>query len=99
MKDNLDEFTEKLNNDDDVWTYWGDNTKEDYRGKGLGYKTLKLIVEEIKKYNPNMIVSGIEEDNISSIKVHDSVGFKNSFMKWNEIDEGFPDNYLGFIIK
>ena len=28
MKDNLDEFTEKLNNDDDVWTYWGDNTKE-----------------------------------------------------------------------
>ena len=25
---NFDEFTEKLNNDDDVWTYWGDKTKE-----------------------------------------------------------------------
>lgn len=46
-----------------------------------------------------MIVSGIEEDNISSIKVYESVGFKNSFMKWNEIDEGFSDNYLGYIIK
>lgn len=24
----FDEFTEKLNNDDNVWTYWGDKTKE-----------------------------------------------------------------------
>lgn len=24
----FDEFTERLNNDDDVWTYWGDKTKE-----------------------------------------------------------------------
>lgn len=24
----FDEFTEKLNNDEDVWTYWGDKTKE-----------------------------------------------------------------------
>lgn len=81
------------------WALFSLFTKKDYRGNGLGYKTLKLIVEEIKKYNPNMIVSGIEEDNISSIKVHESVGFKNSFRKWNEIDEGFPDNYLAFIIK
>lgn len=46
-----------------------------------------------------MFVGDLEENNISSIKVHESVGFKNFFMKWNEIDEGFLNNYLGFIIK
>ena len=74
-------------------------TKKDYRGKGLGYKTLKFIVEEIRKYNPNKIVSGIEKDNISSIKLHESVGFINSGMMWNEIEDGFPDDHIGFIIK
>lgn len=24
----FDEFTERINNDDDIWTYWGDKTKE-----------------------------------------------------------------------
>ena len=73
--------------------------KKDYRGKGLGYRTLKFIVEEIKKNNPNKIVSGIEKENDSSIKLHESVGFINSGMMWNEIEEGFPDAHLGFIIK
>ena len=73
--------------------------KKDYRGKGLGYRTLKFIVEEIKKNNPNKIVSGIEKKNDSSIKLHESVGFIKSGMMWNKIEEGFPDDHLGFIIK
>ena len=31
-------------------------TKKEYRAQGLGYKTLKHIIEEIKKYNPNKII-------------------------------------------
>ena len=81
------------------WGVFSLFTKKDYRGKGLGYKTLKLIVEKIKKYNSNMIVSGIEKDNISSIKVHEKIGFTNSEMMWNEIEEGFPEDYLGFIYR
>ena len=50
-------------------------TKKDYRNQGLGYKTLKIIIDEIKKYNPTKIISGIEEDNIASIKLHKKVGF------------------------
>ena len=74
-------------------------TKKEYRNQGLGYKTLKHIIEEIKKYNPNKIISGIEEDNFSSIKVHEKIGFINSHLKWNEIEEGFPDNHIGYVYK
>lgn len=74
-------------------------TNKEYRGQGLGYKALKYIIEEIKKYNPNMIVSGIEEDNVLSIKLHEKIGFINSGMMWNEIEEGFPKDYLGFIYR
>lgn len=74
-------------------------TNKEYRGKGLGHKVLKYIIEEIKKYNPNKIVSGIEENNILSIRVHEKIGFKNSGLKWNEIEDGFPEDHLGFIYK
>ena len=74
-------------------------TKKEYRAQGLGYKTLKHIIEEIKKYNPNKIISGIEKDNFSSIKVHEKIGFINSHLKWNEIEEGFPDNHIGYVYK
>lgn len=74
-------------------------TNKEYRGEGLGYQVLKYIIEEIKKYNPNKIVSGIEEDNIASIKIHEKIGFINSGLKWNEIEDGFPDDHLGFIYK
>ena len=74
-------------------------TNKEYRGQGLGYKIINYIIEEIKKYKPNKIVSGIEQDNVSSIKVHEKIGFINSGMMWNEIEEGFPNNHLGFIYK
>ena len=74
-------------------------TKKEYRAQGLGYKTLKHIIEEIKKYNPNKIISGIEKDNIFSIKLHEKAGFINSHLKWNEIEEGFPDNHIGYVYK
>ena len=74
-------------------------TKKEYRSQGLGYKTLKYIIEEIKKYSPNKIISGIEEDNISSIKVHEKIGFINYHLKWNEIEDGFLENHIGYIYK
>lgn len=74
-------------------------TKKEYRNQGLGYKILKHIIEEIKKYSPNKIISGIEEDNVSSIKVHEKIEFINSHLKWNEIEDGFPENHIGYIYK
>lgn len=89
----------EYNNINHDWCICSLFTNKEYRGKGLGYKTLKYVIEEIKKNNPNKIVSGIEKENISSIKVHEKIGFINSGMMWNEIEEGFPDNHLGFVYK
>ena len=89
----------EYNNINHDWCICSLFTNKEYRGQGLGYKTLKYIIEEIKKYKPNKIVSGIEQDNVSSIKVHEKIGFINSGMMWNEIEEGFPEEHLGFIYK
>ena len=89
----------EYNNINHDWCICSLFTNKEYRGNGLGYQVLKYIIEEIKKYNPNKIVSGIEEDNISSIKIHEKIGFINSGLKWNEIEEGFPEDHLGFIYK
>ena len=89
----------EYNNINHNWCICSLFTNKEYRGQGLGYKTLKYIIEEIKKYEPNKIVSGIEQDNVSSMKVHEKIGFINSGMMWNEIEEGFPENHLGFVYK
>lgn len=89
----------EYNNINHDWCICSLFINKEYRGQGLGYKTLKYIIEEIKKYNPNKIVSGIEQDNISSIRVHEKIGFINSGMMWNEIEEGFPEDHLGFVYR
>ena len=89
----------EYNNINHDWCIFSLFTNKEYRNHGLGYKVLEFIIEEIKKYNPNIIISGIEQDNISSIKLHERIGFVNSGMKWDEIEPGFPNNHLGFIYK
>lgn len=89
----------EYNNINHDWCIFSLFTNKEYRNHGLGYKVLEYIIEEIKKYNHNIIISGIEQDNISSIKLHERIGFVNSGMKWDEIEPGFPNNHLGFIYK
>lgn len=89
----------EYNNISHDWCICSLFTNKDFRGKGLGYKTLRYIIDEIEKYKPNKIVSGIEENNISSIKVHERIGFEYSGLTWDKIEEGFPEDHLGFIYK
>lgn len=81
------------------WCVFALFTKREYRGQNLGELTLKYIVDRILEYNPSKIISGIEIDNIYSIKLHKKIGFHYSNHNWNELADGFPENHLGFEYK
>lgn len=70
-----------------------------YRRKNLGFLTLKYLINKILEYNPSKIISGIEKDNVHSIKLHEKIGFNYSNRNWNELAAGFPKNHLGFEYK
>ena len=82
---------------DKQWCLFSLFTKKEYRRRGYAKKILELAIEEIKKYDYSMIIVGIEEDNISSIKLHEKLGFKYANCDWNDLADGFPENHLGFI--
>lgn len=89
----------QYNNVLNEWCIFSLFTKKSYRGNKMGFNTLKLIIDEIKKYNPNKIISGIESDNIVSIKLHEKLGFEYSNCSWDELAEGFPKGHLGFVYR
>lgn len=51
---------------------------EEYRGKSLCKKLLTKIQSNSKKHNKKYIISEIHNDNITSIKCHESTGFKKT---------------------
>ena len=51
--------------------------KEKYRGKGIGKKLIKEIVDTGEKTGIHAIISRIAEGNKISIHLHDIVGFKH----------------------
>lgn len=81
------------------WCVFSLFTKNKYRGQGIGIQTLQYILDKILEYNPSKIISGIEKENETSIKLHEKIGFKYSNCDWNELAEGFPENHLGFEYK
>ena len=58
---------------------------------------MRFSILKLKDYKCSKLISGIEEDNLPSIKLHEKLGFKYSGYAWNEIAEGFPENHLGYI--
>ena len=58
---------------------------ENYRGKSLCKKLLSKIQSNSKKHNKRYIISEIHNENISSIKCHESSGFKKTtFLSYPE---------------
>lgn len=89
----------QYNNIENLWCLFSIFTLKNYRKKGYGKKILKYGIEQVKKKNAKILISGIEKDNKVSIKLHQKVGFIYSGKSWDELAPGFPKNHLGFIIK
>ena len=85
---------------DNQMNYWCEFTlfvNKNYRNKNYAQMVFLRGLEELRKYSCNKLICGIEKDNISSIKFHEKNNFKYAGCQWNELEEGFPDNHLGFI--
>lgn len=89
----------QYNNVDNLWCLFSLFTLKSKRKMGYGEKMLKYGIEQVKNKQAKLLISGIEADNIESIKIHEKVGFKNSGKMWDELAAGFPENHIGFIIE
>lgn len=89
----------QYNNVDNLWCLFSLFTLKSKRKMGYGEKMLKYGIEQVKNKQAKLLISGIEADNIESIKIHEKVGFKNSGKMWDELAVGFPENHIGFIIE
>ena len=87
----------QYNNIENLWCLFSVFTLKSERRKGYAEDILKFGVNEVKKKKAKYLLSGIEPDNLSSIKLHEKVGFKYSGKMWNELADGFPENHLGYI--
>ena len=70
---------------------------DEYRRKGIGKKSVTLIGEYAKKnLNLNCIYANIAKENISSINLFKSCGFKKIGLKreWNFYENSFHGEYL-----
>lgn len=84
---------------ENLWCLFSLFTLKTKRKMGYGEQMLRYGVEQIKKRDAKLLISGIESTNIESIKVHEKVRFKNSGKMWDELADGFPENHLGYIIE
>ena len=87
----------QYNNIENLWCLFSVFTLKSERRKGYAEDILKFGVNEVKKRKAKYLLSGIEPDNLSSIKLHEKVGFKYSGKMWNELADGFQENHLGYI--
>ena len=84
---------------DNLWCLFSLFTLKSERKKGYGEQILRYGINEVKKKNAKLLISGIEKGNKESIRLHEKVGFTFSGKMWNELACGFPENYLGYIIE
>ena len=87
------------NNIENQWCLFSLFTLKSERNKGYGENMLRYGVNEIKNLGAKLLISGIEKENVESIKLHEKVGFINSGKMWDELASGFPENHLGYIIE
>lgn len=79
------------------WCLFSVFTKKDKRRNGYAEQIIKEGIKIVEQYQGKRIVAGIEYDNISSQKLHEKMNFKYEGMEWEEIDDGFPENHMGYI--
>lgn len=87
----------QYNNIENLWCLFSVFTLKSERRKGYAENILKFGIDEVKKRKAKYLLSGIEADNLSSIKLHEKLGFKYSGKMWDELADGFPENHLGYI--
>jgi phosphinothricin acetyltransferase len=58
--------------------------KNGFRGKGMGRELLSRLLEEVRKTNIHVLVSGITLPNEASVALHEKFGFKET-ARFNEI--------------
>lgn len=87
----------EYNNCSNEWCLFSLFTNQHYRKKGYGEKIMIYTLSKLKQYKCNKLIVGIEKENIPSIKPHEKIGFKYANCNWDDLAEGFPKNYLGFI--
>ena len=79
------------------WCLFSVFTKKDKRRMGYAEQIIKEGIKIVEQHQGKRIVAGIEYDNISSQKLHEKMNFKYEGMEWEEIDDGFPENHMGYI--
>lgn len=78
------------------WCLFSLYTKKEYRKKGYAENILKQAITQTTKYNSKKIIVGIKKENIASIKLHEKIGFKYANCNWDQLEQGFPINHLGY---
>ena len=89
----------QYNNIENLWCLFSLFTLKSERGKGHAKDILIFGINELKKRQAKHLLSGIEENNLISIKLHEKVGFQYTGKMWNDFGDGFPDDYLVYIYK
>ena len=79
------------------WCLFSVFTKKDKRRMGYAEQIIKEGIKIVEQHQGKRIVAGIEYDNITSQKLHEKMNFKYEGMEWEEIDDGFPENHMGYI--
>ena len=79
------------------WCLFSLFTNQKFRRLGYGKKIITYAINLLKNYKCSKLISGIEAENIPSIKLHELVGFKFANCDWNKLADGFPENHLGYI--
>jgi len=72
-------------NTDGVWLVTGVWTDPEYRGRGLGRKLLKHVIEVARTKGIGRLQLGVNQTQISAIKLYESLGFEKIFTLENEI--------------
>ena len=72
-------------NTDGVWLVTGVWTDPEYRGRGLGRKLLKHVIEVARTKGIGCLQLDVNQIQISAIKLYESLGFEKIFTLENEI--------------
>lgn len=87
----------QYNNIENLWCLFSIFVLKSERNKGYAKDILNFGINEVKKKKAKHLLSGIEINNVASIKLHERIGFQYTGKMWDDLIPGFPQNHLGYI--
>ena len=63
---------------------WGVYTHEDFRGQGIGKRTVKSVIDNLPDYIEQVYLN-VWDENVSAIKIYKDLGFTESGIEKNAI--------------